>query len=279
MKNQLKRAIKVLADLMGANPAGRYLYAQIISAAMNRTQKVRHSEFDLLFAIPNALNKYRADTFFTKEPETLRWIDGFEEGSVLWDIGANVGLYSIYAAKKRNCRVFAFEPSVFNLELLARNVWLNDLSERISIVPLPVAASLSVNTLHMSNVDWGGALSTFGESYGHDGRPLQEVFKYSTLGLSMNQAVELLDIPSPDYIKIDVDGTEHLILNSGSAVLRQVSSVLVELNENFRKQAEESVQALSGAGLVLAEKGHAHETTDTALAKTANQIWRRPSNS
>ena len=56
------------------------------------------------------------------------------EGSVVWDIGANVGLYSCYAAKHRGCRVFAFEPYVFNLEILARNIYLNQLSERVTIV-------------------------------------------------------------------------------------------------------------------------------------------------
>ena len=39
-------------------------------------------------------------------------------GGVFVDIGANIGLYSIYAAKCRNIKVFAFEPSVFNLEFL-----------------------------------------------------------------------------------------------------------------------------------------------------------------
>jgi len=52
-----------------------------------------------------------------KEPDTLMWIDKIPEHSVFWDVGANVGLYSCYAAKARNCIVFAFEPSVFNLRV------------------------------------------------------------------------------------------------------------------------------------------------------------------
>jgi FkbM family methyltransferase len=54
-------------------------------------------------------------------------------GSVLWDIGANVGLYSCYAVKARDCRVFAFEPSVFNLELLARNIFLNGIADQATM--------------------------------------------------------------------------------------------------------------------------------------------------
>ena len=71
----------------------------------------------------NNVTKYRNDTFFTKEPETLEWIDKFTKNSVFWDVGANVGLYSIYAAKTRDCNVTAIEPSVFNLELLAKNIY------------------------------------------------------------------------------------------------------------------------------------------------------------
>ena len=42
----------------------------------------------------NRLVEWRVDTFFTKEPETLEWIDGFEkkDNLIFWDIGANIGL-------------------------------------------------------------------------------------------------------------------------------------------------------------------------------------------
>ena len=71
---------------------------------------------DFKFYVPNPLSLYRAKTFSTKEPDTLGWIDSLDKSSIMWDIGANIGLYSIYAAKCRNIKVFAFEPSVYNLE-------------------------------------------------------------------------------------------------------------------------------------------------------------------
>ena len=69
----------------------------------------------------------RANTFSSKEPETLEWIDSMQKKSILWDVGANVGTYSCYAAKKMELQVFAFEPSVFNLSLLAQNIYMNNL--------------------------------------------------------------------------------------------------------------------------------------------------------
>ena len=121
---------------------GRYLKNEFAKKNMNTSYSVRHNNHDFLLAVPNEINYFRATTFETKEPETLEWIDTIPKNSVLWDIGANVGLYSLYAAKTRHCRVFSFEPSVFNLEILARNINLNNLVSNIVIVPLPLTNKL-----------------------------------------------------------------------------------------------------------------------------------------
>ena len=49
----------------------------------------------------------RTETLLTKEPTTCPWIDTFKEGEVLFDVGANVGLYSIYAGAVKRARVFS----------------------------------------------------------------------------------------------------------------------------------------------------------------------------
>jgi FkbM family methyltransferase len=254
---------------------GRHLYGQIVSNSMNRTQHVTHGGSNLIFSIPNALSKFRADSFSTKEPETLEWIDGIPEGSVLWDIGANVGIYTCYAAKVRGCRVFAFEPSVFNLELLARNIFLNQLTARVTIVPLPLSDELAMSRLNMTSTEWGGALSTFGQTYGHDGDPIPKIFEIPTIGLSMVDAVRLLKIPQPDFIKMDVDGIEHLILKGGMAVLFAAKGVLIEINDAFEIQAHDAKKYLRDAGYSLESKRHAayvHSHIGAAKS-TFNQIW------
>ncbi len=62
----------------------------------------------LTFHCPNDLTRWRVQTFFEKEPETLEWIDGFSANDVFWDVGANMGLYTLYAASK-GTQVLAFE--------------------------------------------------------------------------------------------------------------------------------------------------------------------------
>ena len=158
IKGRLKRLINVWAAFIGKTSIGRYFYSQMVNSAMGRTQKVEHQGASLMFSIPNELNKFRVDTFSVKEPETLEWIDCIPRGSVVWDIGANVGLYTCYAAKARDCRVFAFEPSVFNLELLARNIFLNGVTDHATIVPLPLSDELAFSKLNMTMWDKGRPL-------------------------------------------------------------------------------------------------------------------------
>ena len=61
-------------------------------------------EKKISFFTPKFHYKMEIDTFYSKEPETLEWIDNFDNDNkdkiIFWDIGANIGLYSIYAAIK-----------------------------------------------------------------------------------------------------------------------------------------------------------------------------------
>jgi FkbM family methyltransferase len=260
----------------GSTRVGRAFCDQLFEASFARTLAVRHNATDLLFTVPNRLSLERARTFSTKEPETLDWIDTLAPGSVLWDVGANVGLYSCYAAKARQCRVFAFEPSVFNLELLARNVFLNGVNERVTIMPMPLCAQMTQSELTLSTTAWGGALSTFGGLQAHDGGTLQRVFAFRTLGMAADEVVARLEVPPPDHMKIDVDGIEHLVLKGAAHVLGNVSSVSIEINDAFAEQAQGCEPLLRQAGLHLIRKAHSQMiAANPAFARTFNQLWTR----
>lgn len=278
MKGAIKAVLTAVVGAIGGTRAGGRLFEQVLHSAMKRTQSVRYRDAEMLFTVPNALNRFRVETFATKEPETLEWIDGIPDGAVVWDVGANIGLYSCHAAKAKGCRVFAFEPSVFNLELLARNVFLNRLSKSVTIVPLPLCEGLSQSTLNMTSTEWGGALSTFGQNYGWDGKAMSQVFEFATVGLSADEAVERLGITAPDYIKLDVDGIEHLVLRGARAVLGSVRGVIIEVNDGFLEQADECRELLTRAGLTLKDKRRSatFESSDSfGGGKVWNQIWER----
>ena len=275
-KLAIRSGMRSMASVLGRTRVGRVMFEQVVDTSMVRTRKLTHRGTELSFSVPNGLNYFRTQSFATKEPETLEWINSIPQGSVVWDIGANVGLYACYAAKARRCRVIAFEPSVFNLELLARNILLNRLTDRVTIFPLPLFEHVAESTLNMTSTQWGGALSTFGASHGFDGEALEKVFEFRTVGLSMDDCVSKLAVPPPDYIKMDVDGIEHLILRGGVNVLRQVKGVAVEINDAFETQAQDSHTLLEAAGLRFVGKAHSQMIEDNpTFSRTLNQVWAR----
>ena len=124
---------------------------------------------------------FRADTLFSKEPETLEWIDNFieKENLIFWDIGANIGLYSIYnALKNNNSRTISFEPSTSNLRVLSRNISINNLEKNIQIVPIPLTNKEN-KFLMMKEGQFteGGALNSFGESWNFEGKTFKSEMK------------------------------------------------------------------------------------------------------
>ena len=250
----LKGLIKKAAIALASIPIGKYLYQQLLEAGMDINITVRHSLTDMVFTSPNALTRYRSKSFSIKEPDTLTWLEGIPENAILWDVGANIGLYSVYAAKRNKARVFAFEPSVFNLELLARNIFINDLQECVTIVPIALSDTLGSSLFKMSSTAWGGALSSFGEEFDQHGGKLNSIFEYRTMGMTMDEAVRLINIPVPRFIKIDVDGIEHFILRGGFETLKGVESVMIEIDDSFSEQAEETARHLRIAGLKLLRK-------------------------
>jgi FkbM family methyltransferase len=253
-KNNIKKVVVSLIPRISNIIIGKFLRYELVKSFINKKAIVNYHDNEFVFAVPSSICQYRADTFAIKEPDTLAWIDSMTACSIFWDIGANVGSYSIYAAKVKNCDVYAFEPSVFNLEILARNIFFNKLQSKIKIIPVAVSDRLGFDKFQLTTTSWGGALSSFSSNIDHNGKPLQDVFEYQTLGVSIEEAVHLLKIPKPNHIKIDVDGIEHLILRGGKNILKTAESVLVEINDDFKEQSDESIACLNDAGFVLYKK-------------------------
>jgi FkbM family methyltransferase len=182
---------------------------------------------ELRFVCPNRLTRWRVDTLATKEPETLSWIRSFAPGAVMWDVGANIGLYSLYAARARGCRVMAFEPVPANFALLAKNVEINGLEETVSALPIALGNSTRLDMLHMPDTDPGGAFAMFGA------RNSTAAVKLACLGFSMDRFIADFAPPFPEHIKIDVDGSEEDIVSGAERTLAdpRVRSVSIELDD------------------------------------------------
>ena len=224
---------------------------------------------------PNRMCDYRHRTFSEKEPEMLEWIEEYGGDGALYDIGANIGIYSLYYAKIKSGNVYSFEPSIFNLRQLAKNISINSLSDRITIISNPLSNRTGISTFINSNEDEGGALSAFGVDYGHDGKPIISNIKYNVIGFTLDDLLKTEVIAEPpSLIKIDVDGIEHLILNGALKTLKhnKCKTVFIEVSKNFKKQSKEIKQILIENDFEL------KESLQTSIEiGTYNQIWTKTS--
>lgn len=223
-----------------------------------------------------ALTRMRAKTFESKEPETLAWIEEFQENDAMLDVGANVGMYSLYAAS-RGCRVVAAEPDALNFALLNENLRLN--SELISGKMLAYSVAFHdvfrISTLNVSSAEWGAALNAFDNAIDYKGDCFEPLFSQGCLGLSMDDFLRQVDF-SPNHIKIDVDGNEMLVLRGASHALKSpdLKSVLVELDER-RLDYSDCISILETSGLSLVEKSQSIVISHSPFAQSYNHIFRR----
>ena len=217
---------------------------------------------EIKFFVPNQLLEWRVDTYFSKEPETLEWIDSFEnkENLIFWDIGANIGLYSIYNSLKHpKSTTIAFEPSSSNLRVLTRNISINNLEKNIKVVPIPLTNKKNIfQEMNEGQFVEGGALNSFGEKIDFEGKEFKPTMKYNLLGTTMNYFIENSILDIPDYIKIDVDGIEHLILQGGDKFLNneKVKSLSIEINENFKEQYDKVLNLMEKFNFKIIHKKH-----------------------
>ena len=214
------------------------------------------------FFAPNKVVEWRIDTFYSKEPETLDWINSFEnnEKTIFWDIGANIGLYSIYNAIKNNkSTTYAFEPSTSNLRVLSRNISINNLEQKIKIFTNPLTDKSNEFRLMQENDFYeGGALNTFGENFNFEGKKKNFKMKYSLMGVSINHILNNQILSVPTHIKIDVDGIEHLILEGANKFLKdeKLKTISVEINENFKDQHDKIFKIMKNNNFRLLHKKH-----------------------
>lgn len=189
--------------------------------------------------------------FETDEPETLSWIEEYvQDGQTLWDIGACVGLYSLYAALRPGVRVVAFEPKAVNFGLLVEHIEMNGLGDRIMPLCIALGDATGLTHLQLSSTLVGGACNSIAGASNQFGT-LQSVFNQGVPAMAPDDLRRVFGLPAPDHIKLDVDGIEGLILRGAKDTLPHVRSILIEVEGTNVTEAETRLEApLAAAGLV-----------------------------
>jgi FkbM family methyltransferase len=191
------------------------------------TYTVRTPRGPLLLACPSWSAAKRALRYLDSERDTLAWIERcVRAGDCLWDIGANIGAYSLYAALEPGVRVVAFEPSASTFAILSRNINLNGMGEQVQAFCVGLSDRIGQATLSMNNYDAGTAMHAF--SQGAAPAP-QAAHQQNLLTYSADDFVETFKVPPPDHIKLDVDGPEFEVLLGARECLSGVKSISVEI--------------------------------------------------
>jgi FkbM family methyltransferase len=236
--------------------------------ALTRRRRVRTRGVTFTLPCDNPITHYRWRSYESKEPDTLDWIDrAFRGVEVFFDIGANIGLYSLYAAVRHpGLRVVAFEPEYANLHLLRDNIVGNGLGGRIEPYALALGERSGLSLLHLHDLTPGAALHSEAAETRirtDSGHPVLWAEGICVMRLDDFCAERGV---TPHAIKIDVDGGERRVLEGARATLAaaDLKTVLIELSDDHAER-DRCARLLGEAGLQRASRA----------GGSANEIWHR----
>lgn len=138
-----------------------------------------------------------------KQREVLQYLHA---GQIAYDIGAHSGFFTLLFSSLvgPEGRVLAFEPVPQNVEKIFRHLHLNGV-ENVSVFPVALSSVTGFSGFQAGLFDSGGRLT-------HETKPL-------VVPLSTIDAIVASGMPSPDFVKVDVEGSELEVLQGSESVL------------------------------------------------------------
>lgn len=178
--------------------------------------------------VPTALVAHRTIKRFEIEKDLQEFINVHVKNSVFWDIGACVGNFSILAAKNNN-KVFSFEPDGLTYSILVTNA-VNS-GQNITTLPIALGEKNNLQTLYMQKFEAANAYNTVGREVQYDGKAFNSENQQTVLEFRADYLISELEVPAPEFIKIDVDGNELLVLKGFGKILdsSDLKGIAIEL--------------------------------------------------
>lgn len=181
----------------------------------------------------------RAKNIYISEPDTINWINSFKKRSSFLDVGANIGIYSLYAAKLLQTKVISVEPECHNFFMLNLNIIDNSMHKIIKAYPIALNDKFKIDNLYLSNIKFGGSGHNFGASLDQNKKKFKNSHIQGSIALSVDQLLSEIKF-KPNYIKIDVDGNEDKIVRGMKKTLKlnNLKSILIEINIKDKSKLE-----------------------------------------
>lgn len=188
------------------------------------------------FKVSSHAERWRVEECMGEQEVVERFLADVNDSTEVWDIGTAVGTYSILAAKCAN-HVTAFEPEPNNYRRLQENVRLNALD---NIDVRNIALSDTNSELQMNVAD--GAV----------GGGAHRINSRGNVSVSARRGEDLID-PSPDLVKIDVEGHEIKVIEGMGDKLSDCSTIYVEAHPDNGVAVESVHESLWSQGFETAE--------------------------
>lgn len=264
------RLVKLVTQSMGDWRYPFILVSWWLSSILVPRRRVTVGDVSFTLSCTNWITHFRWYLFKTKEPEVRYYIDNYiKDKDVFCDIGTNVGVFSIYAAKRHpNISVYCFEPEYSNLNSLKENIIFNNLMLRTKIHSVAVSNFVGLSMLHLQDISTGAAAHTEGKkpvNTTDEGYPV--VWSEGIFSATLDYLCEQLGT-IPNTMKIDTDGNEDKVLEGAVKTLLNpnLRSLVIEMPHEDAEKSRYCYKLLESAGLRL-------DWSDRK--KTRNEIWVR----
>ena len=199
------------------------------------------------------------------DPPLLRLVTEYvKPDSTVWDIGANLGLFTFASAAKVGCRgrVLAIEPDIWLVSLLQKTATLQpDTSARVDVLAAAVAAKLDIRTFCISGfARAGNHLDIHGSAVAGIARTEQTV-----VTLALDWLTE--HFPVPQVLKIDVEGAELEVLQGGLNLISHHRPII--MCEVHSKNSQDVYNILTSFGYRLFDA----DTTPDMRKELTRSVW------
>ena len=154
-------------------------------------------------------------------------------GEIFYDLGACIGTYSILAYSV-GCEVVAFEVDKVNFDAMKENFFLNfGIEDNFKPFNIGIADKERSIKLLIGQPEIGGHHKTLklNDFCGHP-NSLQHIKAEKVKVNSLDNLIKIHNLPYPNHIKVDIDGSEYAFLLGAKESLQNAKSIIIELYEN-----------------------------------------------